>query len=59
MTKICQECKNSCDEHDFEWTHDRYGIPWRKVCRNCAPKVNAEIQERFRFDPDDAGESLE
>ena len=58
MLKECGECRVERPVSDFEWTHDRYGIPWRKVCGNCYEKVTAEIRG-YVFDPDAAGEHLE
>jgi len=57
-TRECSECRRERPSHDFEWTYDRYGIPWRKVCYRCVPKAEAEIAG-WIFDPADAGESLE
>jgi hypothetical protein len=54
----CSECKNFYPIDEFEWTTDRYGIPWRKVCFGCYDKAQAENCD-WTFDPADAGESLE
>jgi len=57
-TRLCSECKCTHPASDFAWTHDRYGIPWRKVCDDCYEKVEAQIAG-WTFDAADAGESLE
>lgn len=57
MTR-CPECGQHRPDDCFAWTHDRYGIPWRKVCNVCFDKVEAQIAG-WRFDPADAGEALE
>lgn len=54
----CSECRKAQPTQSFNWTKDRYGIPYRKVCDNCYDKVQDEIIG-WMFDPDDAGESLE
>jgi len=57
-SRLCSECNCSRSSNEFEWTHDRYGIPWRKVCGDCRAKVQDEIAG-YVFDAADAGESLE
>ena len=56
--RLCSECKVTHPESRFLWTHDRYGIPWRKVCDGCFEKVEEQIAG-FVFDEGDAGESLD
>lgn len=56
--RLCGECARERPESEFEWTNDRYGIPWRKVCSTCAIRVQEQIA-LFRFDPSEAGEALE
>lgn len=57
-TRECSECQKTKDAGEFTWTHDRYGIPYRKVCWDCSGKVEAEVQG-WVFDAADAGEHLE
>ena len=54
----CPECEKVKPADVFSWTHDRYGIPWKKVCDTCYDRVEAAIQE-YEFDPSYAGEALE
>jgi hypothetical protein len=56
--RTCPECKCTHSAIDFRWTHDRYGIPWKKVCDGCYEKVSDQIAD-YVFDAADAGESLE
>ena len=56
--RLCGECKRTHPASDFAWTHDCYGIPWRKVCDGCYDKVSEQIAG-FVFDEGDAGESLD
>lgn len=55
----CSECRREVPADEFEWTYDRYGNPWRKVCFDCSAAVEREIVERFEFDASYAGEALE
>lgn len=57
-TRLCSECNSENPVSYFKWTHDRYGIPWRKVCCDCAPDVQRQIFG-WEFDPGAAGEALE
>ncbi len=57
-TKICSECTVERPEDVFAWVHDRYGIPYRKVCDDCYEKVRVDILG-WTFNQDDAGESLD
>ena len=54
----CQVCGRECPRKDMEWSHDRYGNPWKLCCRRCLPKAESEIAP-WHFDPADAGETLE
>ena len=56
--RTCPECKSTKLASDFQWTHDRYGIPWKKVCDGCYEAVSDQIAG-FVFDASGAGESLE
>lgn len=57
-SRLCSECKSTHPSNEFQWTHDRYGIPYRKVCFGCHAKVQDDIRG-YTFDAADAGESLE
>ena len=58
MTRICGECKSEVSVQEFQWTYDRHGIPWRKVCFDCVDKASEQVAD-WKFDASDAGESLE
>lgn len=57
-TATCPECQETKLYGVFGWTHDRYGIPWKKVCDDCYESVLEKIG-RFQFDEGDAGECLD
>ena len=40
---ICPECKQQVNINDTEMTYDIYGIPFRKLCRECASKIMDEF----------------
>ena len=54
----CPRCEVAKPEHEFQWTTDRYGNPWRKVCAGCWDAQQDE-NSGWKFDPADAGERLE
>ena len=56
--RLCSECERTRPRGEFEWAHDRYGIPYRLVCEDCVDKVETQIGT-WEFDPLDAGESLD
>ena len=58
-TATCPECQERKLYGVFGWTHDRFGIPWKKVCEDCFDKVEEEICARFEFDESYAGERLD
>ena len=53
--KRCQHCEAKVEY--LSTVSDRYGIPYKMVCRDCIEEVEAEIKE-YQFDPLDAGENL-
>ena len=55
--RICY-CGKEVDRADMRWTKDRYNVPYKLVCPECFPKVQAEIED-WKFDPSYAGESLD
>jgi YHS domain-containing protein len=57
-TNTCQVCKKKFPRHNMNWSHDRYGNPWKFCCQNCLDKADAEIADYIN-DPLDAGEALE
>lgn len=54
----CSRCRRQYPRQDMYWAHDRYGNPWKLSCQRCLPLVEDEIG-KWRFDPEDAGESFE
>jgi predicted Fe-S protein YdhL (DUF1289 family) len=54
----CSACLRTYSVHEFQWTRDRYGIEYRKVCFGCFDKVQSEIWD-WTFDAADAGERLD
>lgn len=58
MPVACPACAEDAPRYQLEWTYDRYGIPYKKVCRKCYDRVQAKIGE-FVHDPTYAGEELE
>lgn len=54
----CPECRRMVPADELSWTHDRHGIPWRKVCEGCWRKVTNDISG-WKFNAGDAGERLE
>ncbi len=54
----CPECKKEVYRSEKDWTHDRYGNPWKRVCGDCYDSVRESIS-RYRFDEGYAGEHLD
>lgn len=54
----CPECHKKIDLMEKQWTYDRYGIPWKKVCPDCYDEVQERI-DRYEYDFLDAGEYLD
>ena len=36
---ICPNCQKEVNKEDTEFTTDIYGIPFRRVCRECYDKI--------------------
>lgn len=54
----CPHCGELVTKDDLTWVHDRYGIPYKKVCWDCYGEVDNEINH-YEYDYLDAGECLE
>ena len=58
MKSTCPGCHQELPRRNMVWVDDRYGNPWKFCCKKCEPRISREIAS-WRFDPSDAGESLE
>lgn len=54
----CMECGESVPVSGLQWTYDRYGNPFKRVCDKCFDKVEKQIQA-WVLDESYAGEHLE
>lgn len=54
----CPHCRELVSEDDLTWVHDRYGVPYKKVCWECYEEVDKEIGH-YEYDYLDVGEHLE